>query len=91
VKLSRVIGTVVLSKTIPSYEGKVLHLTQDLNEDLEPVGDPEVSATWQAMQEGNLVVVEVARESANAFDPPIAIDSVILAKVESAHLVKAGT
>jgi microcompartment protein CcmK/EutM len=88
VKLSKVIGTVVLSTGIPSYGGQVLHVTQDLDEDLEPVGDPEVSATWQAMQEGNLVVVEVARESANAFEPPIAIDSVILAKVDSVHIEK---
>lgn len=85
-KLARVIGTVVLSPAIESYRGKSLHLIQDLNEALEPVGDPEVSAAWQPVSEGELVIVEIARESANAFDPPIAIDSVILGKVESVHI-----
>ena len=85
-KLARVIGTVVLSKSIESYVGKSLHLTWDLSESLEPVGEPEVSAAWQPAREGDLVIVEVSRESANAFDPPMAIDSVILGKVERAFI-----
>ncbi|MBI2503134.1 MAG: hypothetical protein HYW07_07850 [Candidatus Latescibacteria bacterium] len=85
-KLSRVIGTVVLSKAIAPYTGKALHLIEDLGEDLQPIGDPEVSATWQAMREGDLVVVEVAREAVNAFDPPLAVDAVILARAEHVHL-----
>ena len=84
-KLAKVIGTVVLSKCVAPYKGRALHITQDLNEAQEPVGDPEVSATWQPMREGDLVVVEVARESANAFDPPLPIDSVILGRVEEVH------
>ena len=85
-KLSRVIGTVVLSKAIAPYTGKVLHLIEDLDEDLKAVGETEVSATWQAMREGDLVVVEVAREAVNAFDPPLAVDAVILAQVEHVHI-----
>ena len=85
-KLGQVVGTVVLSKCIVPYQGKALHLTQDLNEMLEPCGDPEVSATWQARQVGDRVVIEVAREACNAFDPLLPIDAVILGKVDHVHL-----
>jgi microcompartment protein CcmK/EutM len=87
-KLSRVIGTVVLSKAIAPYLGKPLHLIEDLDEDLKATGEPEVSAAWQAMREGEMVVVEVAREAVNAFDPPLAVDAVILGKVEHVHIEK---
>jgi microcompartment protein CcmK/EutM len=86
VKLSRVIGTVVLSRKVGPYAGKTLHLTQGLNEALEPAGDPQVSAAWQAVREGELVIVEVARESADAFGEPMPFDSVILGEVESVHI-----
>ena len=85
-KLAKVVGTVVLSKCIDPYRGKALHLTQDLNEALEPAGDAEVSAAWQPVNEGDMVLVEVARESANAFELPIPIDSVILGKVEKVDI-----
>ena len=85
-KLAQVVGKVVLSKAIPAFEGHLLHLTQDLDESLEPVGEVEVSATWQAMADGDRVLVEVARESCNAFEPPMPIDSVILGKVEEVHI-----
>jgi microcompartment protein CcmK/EutM len=81
-KLARVVGTVVLNQCIPPYRGRILHLTRALDQRLEPVGDPEVSASWLAMQEGDDVIVEVSREACNAFDPPIAVDSVIIAKVD---------
>jgi replicative DNA helicase len=35
---------------------------------------------------GDLVIVEVAREAANAFQPPAAVDAVILGRVESVHI-----
>jgi len=87
-KLSRVIGTVVLSKAIEGYRGQPLHLIEDLGEDLQPIGEPEVSATWQAMREGDTVIVEVAREAVNAFDPPLAVDAVILGKAEHVYIDK---
>jgi len=86
VKLARVIGKVVLSQQVEPYRDRPLHVTQDLNERLEPVGEPEVSAAWQAMEEGDLVIVEVAREACNAFDPPVPLDAVIIARVDSVHL-----
>ena len=85
-KLARVVGKVVLSTQVEAYVAKPLHIIQDLNEDLEPFGDLEVCATWQAMEEGDLVIVEVAREAANAFQPPAPVDAVILGKVESVHI-----
>ena len=85
-KLARVIGTVVLARAIAPYEGRSLHVTQDLNEALEPTGDPQVSATWRPVREGEMVIVEVARESANAFGEPMPFDSVILGKVESVYI-----
>ena len=85
-KLSRVIGTVVLSQSVAPYVGVPLHITQALGLGLVPVGDPEVSASWQPMSDGDLVIVEVSREACNAFDPPIAIDSVIIGKVDAVHL-----
>ena len=80
------IGTVVLARAIAPYEGRSLHVTQDLNEALEPIGDPQVSATWRPVREGEMVIVEVARESANAFGEPMPFDSVILGKVESVYI-----
>ncbi len=89
-KLAKVIGTVVLSQAVDSYEGRSLHLTQDLNESLTQAGDPEVSAAWQAVREGELVIVEEARESANAFGVPLPFDSVIIGKVDSVHIEESG-
>jgi microcompartment protein CcmK/EutM len=81
-KLAVVVGTVVLNKCIGPYVGQTLHLTRALDRQLEPVGKPEVSATWKPMQEGDQVIVEVSREACNAFEPPIPVDSVIIAKVD---------
>lgn len=81
-KLSRVVGTVVLNKCVEPYTGKTLHITQGLGPGLEPVGDPEVSATWKSMRDGDLVIVEVSREACNAFEPPGPFDSVIIGKVD---------
>lgn len=87
-KLCRVVGTVVLNQCIEAYRGKALHLTQSLDQQLQPVGAPEVSATWKPMQEGDDVIVEVSREACNAFDPPVPLDSVIIGKVDRVCLEK---
>ena len=81
-KLARVLGTVVLNQSIAPFKGKILHLTRALDEHLNPTGALEVSATWQSMQEGDDVIVEVSREACNAFDPPVPLDSVIIGKVD---------
>lgn len=89
-KLGQVVGTAVLSKCIAEYEGQALHLVQDLDGRLEGVGDAEVCATWQPMREGERVIVEVAREAANAFEPPLPVDAVILGKVDEIQLEEQG-
>jgi microcompartment protein CcmK/EutM len=83
VKLAKVVGTVVLSQCIESFRGRTLHL---IDEGLELTGEAEVSATWQAMHEGDTVIVEVAREACNAFDPPLPSDASIIGKVEKVNI-----
>ena len=85
-KLAKVVGTVVLSQCIESFRGQTLHIVQDIDEALELTGEAEVSATWAAMNEGDTVVVEVAREACNAFDPPLPVDSSIIGKVEKVNI-----
>ncbi len=85
-KLNRVIGTVVLSRCIEPFVGRTLHVTQHLNKRLEPVGDTDVSMAWEPLREGELAIVEIARESANAFDPPLPTDSVIIGKVDRVQI-----
>ena len=81
-KLGQVVGSLVLSKCIGQYEGKVLHLVHDLNEAGEPVGEVEVCAAYRAMRHGDRAIVEVAREASNAFDEPQPVDAVVLGKVD---------
>ena len=85
-KLAKVVGKVVLSQCIESFQGQMLHLVQDIDEDLELTGETEVSATWAAMNEGDTVIVEVAREACNAFDPPLPSESTIIGKVEDVQI-----
>ncbi len=85
-KLAKVVGTVVLSQSIEPFCGQILHLTQDLDEHLEPTGEAEVCATWTALREGDAVIVEVAREACNAFAPPLPTDAAIVGKVDEIHL-----
>ena len=85
-KLAKVVGTVVLSQCMEPFRGHILHLTQDIDEDLELVGEAEVCATWAALREGDAVIVEVAREACNAFAPPLPTDSAIVGKVDEIHL-----
>ena len=86
-KLAKVVGTVVLSQCIESFRGQTLHIIQDVDEELKLTGEAEVSATWQAMNEGDTVIVEVAREACNAFDPPLPSDTSIIGKVEKVNIV----
>ena len=85
-KLARVLGQVVLSRKIEPYRDRSLHLIQDVNRQLQGVGDPEVAVTWQAMAEGDLVVVEVSREACNAFGNTIPADAVIIGRADRVHI-----
>jgi microcompartment protein CcmK/EutM len=85
-KLSRVLGQVVLSRALEAYRDKTLHVIQDVDAALQLVGEPEVSVTWQAMEEGDLVVVEVSREACNAFDTTIPADAVIIGRADQVRI-----
>ena len=85
-KLGEVVGSVFLSQCVDSYKGQLLHLVIDLDEEMEYVGDAEVCATWEARQEGEQVVVEVAREAANFKSPAVPVDAAIIGKVDSVHI-----
>ena len=85
-KLAKVVGTVVLSQCIEPFRGQILHLTQDIDEHLEPMGEAEVCATWAALREGDTAIVEVAREACNAFVPPLPVDAAIIGKVDEVRL-----
>ena len=85
-KLSRVLGHVVLSRAIEPYRDKTLHMIQDVDAALHGVGEAEVSVTWQAMKEGDLVVVEVSREACNAFDTTIPADAVIIGRADQVRI-----
>ena len=87
-KMGEVVGTVVLSHCVESYKGQILHLVVDLDEAMEHVGDVEVCASWEARQDGEQVVVEVAREAANFKSPPVPVDASIIGKVDSVHIDK---
>ena len=85
-KLARVLGQVVLSQKIEPYRDRSLHLIRDVDRDLRGVGDPEVAVSWQAMAEGDLVVVEVSREACNAFETAIPADAVIIGRADRVHI-----
>ena len=85
-KLGRVVGHVVLSREVEPYADRTLHVVEPVNRNLDSVGEPEVCVTWKAMKDGDLVVVEVAREACNAFDPPIPVDAVIIGRVDEVHV-----
>lgn len=85
-KLARVLGQVVLSRAIEPYENKTLHVIQDVDAQLQGVGEPEVSVTWQAMKDDDLVVVEVSREACNAFEETIPADAVIIGRADHVRI-----
>ena len=85
-KLARVLGQVVLSQKIEPYRDRSLHLIQDVDLELRGTGDPEVAVAWQAMAEGDLVVVEVSREACNAFEETIPADAVIIGRADRVHI-----
>ncbi|MDA0335218.1 MAG: hypothetical protein O2782_08650 [bacterium] len=87
-KLARVIGHVVLSRALEVYRDKTLHVIQDVDAALQPVGEPEVSVTWQAMEDGDVVVVEVSREACNAFDTILPADAVIIGRADQISIEK---
>ena len=71
--LGKVIGTVVCTRKVESFEGIKLLLVQPLTEELEEVGDAVVACDTVQAGEGDVVFYEGGREAAlglkNWFNP----------------------
>jgi microcompartment protein CcmK/EutM len=87
VKLGRVIGSVVCTQKVDSFEGVKLLLVQPLNERLEKKGDPLVACDTVQAGQGDLVFYEGGREAAlgleNWFNPS---DATIMGIVDEVSL-----
>ncbi|KPJ86481.1 MAG: ethanolamine utilization protein EutN [Spirochaetes bacterium DG_61] len=72
-KLARVIGNVVCSQKVDSWEGVKLLLVQPLNERLEEIGDPLIACDTVQAGPDDIVFYEGGREAAlglkNWFNP----------------------
>jgi ethanolamine utilization protein EutN len=86
-KLGRVIGTVVCTQKVDSFEGVKLLLVQPLNEVLEKRGDPLVACDTVQAGHGDVVFYEGGREAAlgleNWFNPS---DATIMGIVDEVSL-----
>jgi ethanolamine utilization protein EutN len=83
-KLGRVIGNVVCSQKVDSWEGVKLLLVQPLNESMEEVGDPLIACDTVQAGPDDIVFYEGGREAAlglkNWFNPS---DATIMGIVDS--------
>lgn len=72
-KIAKVIGTVVATQKVASFEGVKLLLIQPLDEHLRPVGSPIVACDMVQAGVGDIVFYEGGREAAlalpNWFNP----------------------
>lgn len=67
-KLGKVIGRVVCSEKVDSFEGVKLLLVQPVDETWKPVGDPLVACDAVQAGEGDCVLWEAGREAALVLD-----------------------
>ncbi len=83
-KLGRVIGNVVCSQKVESWEGIKLLLVQPLNERMEEAGDPLIACDTVQAGPDDIVFYEGGREAAlglkNWFNPS---DATIMGIVDS--------
>ncbi len=86
-KLGRVIGTVVCTQKVDSFEGVKLLLVQPLDERLEETGEPIVACDTVQAGTDDIVFYEGGREAAlgleNWFNPS---DSTIMGIVDHVHI-----
>lgn len=82
-KLGRVMGNVVCSQKVESFEGVKLLLVQPLNEKLEKIGDPIIACDTVQAGPNDIIFYEGGREAAlglpNWFNPS---DSTIMGIVD---------
>ncbi|MEN3184499.1 MAG: EutN/CcmL family microcompartment protein [Atribacterota bacterium] len=90
-KIAKVIGTVVATQKVSSFEGVKLLLIQPLDEHLRPVGSPLVACDTVQAGIGDIVFYEGGREAAlalpNWFNPS---DCTILGIIDAVE-VEGGT
>ncbi len=67
-KPGKVIGTVVCSRKVESFEGLKLLLLQPVDESWNPNGSPLVACDMVQAGEGDYVIWEAGREAALAID-----------------------
>ena len=86
-KLGKVIGNVVCSQKVDSWEGIKLLLVQPLNEKKEETGDPIIACDTVQAGPGDIVFYEGGREAAlgleNWFNPS---DSTIMGIVDHVNI-----
>ncbi len=82
--LGRVIGTVVTSKKVPSYNNVKLNVVQPLDGDLKPVGEPIIAAdAIRQAGRGELIFYVRSRDATQAFKSDfIPVDAAIVAIVD---------
>ncbi len=83
-KLARVLGTVVATKKVPSYDSIKLNVIQPLDDNLSPMGSPIIAAdAIKQTDRGELVFFVTNRDAAEAFsDPFIPVDASIVGIVD---------
>jgi len=83
-KLGKVIGTVVASRKVESYNNVKLNVVQPLNEDLEPIDEPLIAAdAIKQANRGEIVFYVTSRDAPQAFESEeIPVDAAIVGIVD---------
>ena len=67
-KLGKVIGSIVSTQKVESFEGIKLMLVQPLDEKLEPAGDPLVAFDTIQAGVGDLIYYETSKEAGRVLE-----------------------
>lgn len=90
-RIGKVIGTVVATRKVASFEGVKLLLVQPLDENLKEVGSPLVACDMVQAGLGDIVFFEGGREAAlalpNWFNPS---DCTIMGIIDQVNVLQGG-
>lgn len=88
-KLGKVIGRVVSTKKVDSFEGLKFLLVQPLDENLNPQGDAIVAVDPLQCGNGELVYYETSKEAGRVLETTMnPIDAAIMGIVDELHIDK---
>jgi ethanolamine utilization protein EutN len=88
-KLGKVIGRVVSTRKVDSFEGIKLLLVQPLDEDLAPVGDAIVAFDTIQSDVGNFIYFETSKEAGRVLQHTMnPCDAAIVGIVDDMHLIE---